>query len=149
MDKLIEWIIPKIIATVLVAFLSMVFLQPRAYAADLRISAGADVLHDPGRPFVMAQTETFTFLYSETTRFGVGASYRVGHRGWDAGLGAILLGDTSNQNGTNLNFLIDAGYSWGRYSIRLTHISNGKMLGIGPEDKPNDGWNIVSFGISF
>ena len=139
------------VAAVLAAFLFLVFLQDSSAADNpsYRISGGFDVAHSFGTPFVLGKAEAARFLYSQKTGFGVGAVYSVSRRGWDAGVGGVWLEKTSNINGTNLNFLLEAGYTWDRYSLRITHISNGKKLGIGPEDKPNDGWNLVTFGINF
>lgn len=137
-----------IVLCILALFL-FIFFSKAASASDYRIAFGSDVVHDAGTPFFLADIHQARVMSSPGTGLGVGAVYSVSLRGWGAGLGGVILEKTGDINGTNLNFLMEAGYTFGKYSIRVTHISNGKKLGIGPDDKPNDGWNIISLGINF
>lgn len=64
--------------------------------------------------------------------------------------GGALISDTNDVNGTHLNFIIRPEIRLTpKMGVFLTHYSNGRKLGIGPEDKVNKGWNFIGVEYSF
>jgi hypothetical protein len=62
--------------------------------------------------------------------------------GWEAGLGAVVVGRTDEHVGTHLNGIVRLGYCLARFCITGLHVSHGATFGIA-RDKPNSGLNFL------
>jgi hypothetical protein len=107
-----------------------------------RIGAGADVIHAAGTPLAAVSLYPVS-LYAWSHNFGAGLTWEIGKReGWNGGLGGIVVRNTDEDLGTNLNFLLRASYCGRKLCLSFSHISHGGVIGIRP-DSDNYGLNFL------
>lgn len=136
MKKVLKNILgPVIVISILLLFASI------AFGADKRLGVGADVVHKPGMGVAELRYDYATAL-AWRNNYGLGGTYDVSRGRTEAGLGLIYVRNTDEDLGTNLNFLLRAGYCWPKYCLSIIHISHGSALGIEP-DKANSGLNFL------
>lgn len=109
---------------------------------DLRVGAGADILHEQG--LAMASVS----LYPATVmawhdNYAVALAWPFGKRkGWNGNVGLLYLDHKMRGLGTNLNLVAQISYCGGRFCLSGAHISHAAGIGI-EKDKPNSGLNFV------
>lgn len=130
---------PAIVVLILLLWASFAFGQ------EVRVGAGADVVHKQGMGVGIVKVGPVEALLWEHNA-GIGATYDVGNtNGWQAGLGGIYTKNVDEDVGTHANFLLRGSYcmkGWGCFSAR--HISHGAFLGIA-KDRANSGLNFITW----
>ena len=117
-------------------------LHARDWFADRRIGTGVELVHQDGMA-AMSLTLSPAELLVWSQNSGVGLTYRFGReRGWNAGLGGIVVRRTDEDLGTRLNFLLRASYCAKELCLSFAHISHGGGIGI-YDDKANSGLNFL------
>lgn len=135
MKRIVKYLGPIIVVSILALFASI------AFGGD-RLGAGVDVVHKPGMVALELKKGPVTFLGWDNNNYGLGATYDVSRGATEAGLGLIYIRRKDEDLGTNLNFLLRAGYCTKKYCYSIIHLSHGSMLGIEPE-KANSGLNFL------
>lgn len=80
----------------------------------------------------------------------LGLASSIGLQPFRLYIGGAWISNTGRVNGTNLNFIVRPEINiTNRLGVYYTHYSNGRKFGIGPEDKPNKGWNFVGIKYIF
>ena len=131
---------PALLVVLLLVALPCMAQEP---GHDLRLGAGADILHERGTAMASLSMDGFSLLAWNSGNFGVGMSYRVGSRvGWNGSLGGIAVRHTDEAVGTHLNFLVRASYCGERLCLSFAHLSHGAQLGI-RRDAANGGLNFL------
>jgi hypothetical protein len=131
--------------------LALALLLPFACAAadglikrDFRVGLGGEFIHE-------RWTGAMTVKYGAAQGFfwhnnhGLGLTWDFGElkrRGFNAGVGGVVIRETNGSVGTHLNFLFRGSYCRTRWCLSVAHISHGSDLGI-RQDKENDGLNFL------
>jgi hypothetical protein len=109
---------------------------------DVRLGAGADVLHQRGKAVVALTADSFTLLAWNNANFGAGVSYRLGRpTGLSGSIGGIVVHHTDEDVGTHLNVLLRASYCGEKLCLSYAHISHASFLFAA--DAANSGLNFV------
>lgn len=110
--------------------------------SEVRLGAGADIVHKHGMAMGSAAAGPFSFLVWDKN-FGGALTYNFGPRvGWNAGLGAIIARRTDEDVGTHPNALLRVSYCGEQLCLSYAHISHASGLGIA-KGEANSGLNFL------
>ena len=110
---------------------------------EVRVGAGADVIHEAGTPMAIASLSPASVLvWSHNAAFAL--AYPIGGRRWNAGFGGVALANTDDDGaGTHLNFYARGSYCGNsKFCLSFAHISHGAKFGI-RSDTENHGLNFL------
>lgn len=133
---------PAIIAIAGCCLLAAPISRAQDARSEVRLGAGADIVHKDGMAMASVAAGPFSFLFW-SGNYGAALTYNFGARvGWNAGVGAIIARRTDEEVGTHPNALLRGSYCWEQLCLSLAHISHGGDLGI-EKGKANDGLNFL------
>ena len=106
-------------------------LAAPAAAVEVRVGAGADIIHREGMKMVTASVGPVSFLAWDNRQHALALSYRFGPRtGLSGAVGGLLARRTDEDLGTRLNFALQANYCGEVLCLGFMHISHGSSLGL-------------------
>ena len=118
-------------------------LATPAAAVEVRLGAGADLIHKEGMKMVGVSVGPASLLAWENDNYGLGLAYRFGPRtGLSGAVGGIVVRRIDEDVGTRLNFTLQASYCGEVLCLSFMHMSHGSSLGL-RRDAANSGLNFL------